>query len=189
MIFDSPHIPLTGITLVEEGKLLDQLDAIRSNLPEILEKALKVLQAKAQIIQDAEVYAEQLMAAAELKAAQTLNEMVIVQQAEQLAGQIRQEAALECQKQQDATLKELEEKRRLVNKEIQEMRAIARQDCDDVQRGADQYANHVLSGLEGQLQSMLNIVRNGRQQLQLPPKNTDTKSSKKNTKSNLKKRP
>ena len=76
-----------------------------------------------------------------------------------------------------------------IHPEAKVLKAIARQDCDDVQRGADQYANHVLSGLEGQLQSMLNIVRNGRQQLQLPPKNTDTKSSKKNTKSNLKKRP
>lgn len=183
IIFDSPHIPLTGITMVEEEKLLDQLDVVRSSLPEVIEKAMEVLQQKAQLIVEAEAYAEEIMAAAERRAAQILDEMTLIRQAEQNAEQLRQDSELECQNLKQATLAEVEENRRRILDEVNQLKQAAIAEAAEIQRGADDYANNVLGGLEGQLQSMLNVVRNGRQQLQPTPpprenRNPEAKSAK-----------
>lgn len=169
IIFDSPHIPLTGITLVEEEKLLDQLDLVRASLPKVIEVAMEVLQQKAQLIVEAEEYAEEIMAAAERRAAQLLDEMTIIRQAEQIAERMRQEAEAECMGLKQSLAQEVEESRRQAYEEIREMRQLAIAESAEIQQGADEYANGVLSGLEGQLVQMLSVVRNGRQQLQVNP--------------------
>jgi hypothetical protein len=174
IIFDSPHIPLTGITLVEEEKLLDQLDLVRASLPKVIEAAMEVLQQKAQLIVEAEEYAEEIMSAAERRAAQLLDEMTIIRQAEQIAEQMRQEAEVECMGLKQALAKEVEESRRQAYEEIREMRELAIAESTEIQQGADNYANSVLSGLEGQLVQMLGVVRNGRQQLQPSPETNET---------------
>ncbi|AFY39313.1 hypothetical protein Lepto7376_3073 [[Leptolyngbya] sp. PCC 7376] len=175
IIFDSPHIPLTGITMVEEEKLLDQLDLVRASLPKVIEAAMEVLQQKAQIIVEAEDYAEEIMAAAERRAAQLLDEMPLVRQAEQNAEQMRQDAEQECLNMRQSLAAEVEENRRKAYEEIREIRELAIAESDEIQEGADQYANQVLSGLEGQLIQMLNVVRNGRQQLQ-PSESANTEA-------------
>ena len=43
LIYESFHIPLTNWTVVDEGKLLDQIEMISDNLPEAIQKALAVL--------------------------------------------------------------------------------------------------------------------------------------------------
>lgn len=176
IIFDSPHIPLTGITLVEEEKLLDQLDIIRASLPEVIATAMDVLQQKAQLIVEAEEYAEEIMSAAERRAAQLLDEMTLIRQAEQTAEQMRQESEQECQILKQTFASEVEESRRLAYEEIKELRELALTESEEIQQGADQYANQVLSGLESQLQQMLGVVRNGRQQLQPAPTEKEVKS-------------
>ncbi|MGB2924721.1 MAG: hypothetical protein WBB82_05435 [Limnothrix sp.] len=181
IIFDSPHIPLTGITLVEEEKLLDQLDIVRASLPEVIEKAMEVLQQKAQLIAEAEEYAEEIMAAAERRAAQVLDEMTLIRQAEQTAEQMRQEAEQECQSIKQTLTAEVEDSRRQAYEEVKEVREQAIAESAEIQHGADQYANQVLSGLEGQLQQMLTVVRNGRQQLQ-PSADPETKADPKSLK-------
>ena len=45
------------------------------------------------------------------------------------------------------------------------MRARAIAECDEIQNGADDYADHVLDSIEQQLTNMLQVIRNGRQQL------------------------
>jgi hypothetical protein len=177
IIFDSPHIPLTGITLVEEEKLLDQLDLVRASLPKVIEAAMEVLQQKAQLIVEAEEYAEEIMSAAERRAAQLLDEMTIIRQAEQIAEQMRQEAEVECMGLKQALAKEVEESRHQAYEEIREMRELAIAESTEIQQGADDYANSVLSGLEGQLVQMLGVVRNGRQQLQPSPEAEETTTS------------
>lgn len=168
--------------MVEEEKLLDQLDLVRASLPEVIEKAMEVLQQKAQLIVDAEAYAEEIMAAAERRAAQLLDEMTLIRQAEQIAEQMRREAEQECQTLRQNTLAEVEETRRQLLAEAQQARDTAIAEAREIQQGADDYAGNVLGNLEGQLQAMLTVVRNGRQQLQPPapapqPKSKDPEAT------------
>jgi hypothetical protein len=39
-------------------------------------------------------------------------------------------------------------------------------ECEEIQNGADDYADHVLGSIEQQLNEMMRVIRNGRQQVQ-----------------------
>lgn len=165
MILDSPRIPLTRRTLVDEEQLLDQLDLIRLNLPSAFQESDIIVRHKDEILQEAEEYAQEIIAAAEQRAAQILNEMGLIQQAKAEADQLRQQVQLECETLQQQTLTEIEQIRYRVQQEIEEMRSRTVAECEEIQNGADDYADHVLGSIEQQLNEMMRVIRNGRQQL------------------------
>lgn len=165
MIYDSFHIPATPWTLIDEGKILDQLETIEKSVPSAIDKAIGILEEEDKIITRAQDYAEQILRAAEQKAAQILDETGIIQQAERQALQIRQQVQQECEEVQEKTLIEIEQMRRAVHQEIEQMRHQTSQECEQVQNGADEYADAVLNHLEQQLTDMLKVVVNGRQQI------------------------
>ena len=165
MILDSPRIPLTRRTLVDEEQLLDQLDLIRLNLPSAFQESDIIVRHKDEILQEAEEYAQEIIAAAEQRAAQILNEMGLIQQARSEADQLRQQVQLECETLQQQTLTEIEQIRYRVQQEIEEMRSRTVAECEEIQNGADDYADHVLGSIEQQLNEMMRVIRNGRQQL------------------------
>ena len=165
MILDSPRIPLTRRTLVDEEQLLDQLDLIRLNLPSAFQESDIIVRHKDEILQEAEEYAQEIIAAAEQRAAQILNEMGLVQQARTEADQLRQQVQLECETLQQQTLTEIEQIRYRVQQEIEEMRSRTVAECEEIQNGADDYADHVLGSIEQQLNEMMRVIRNGRQQI------------------------
>lgn len=170
MILDSPRIPLSRRTLIDEEQLLDQLDLVRLNLPTAFQEAEDLVRQKDEILLQAEQYAQEIIDAAERRAAQILDELGIIRQAEMEARQIRQRVQEECEDIQEQTMRDLERMRRQAQQEIDEMRRLAIAECEDIQGGADAYADHVLSDMEQQLNEMIRIIRNGRQQLyQEPP--------------------
>lgn len=164
MILDSPR--LLNRTLVNEDQLLAQLELVQLNLPSTFEEAKKVLQEKEEILQEAEQYAQDIIEAAERRAAQILDEMGLIRQAEMEIKQIRQRMQQECDEAQEQTLLEIERMRRQAQQEVEEMRQRALAECAEIQAGADLYADHVLSDLELQFGDMMRVVRNGRQRLQ-----------------------
>lgn len=166
MILDSPRIPLTGRTIVEEEQLLEQLDLIRLNLPNAFEEAEIIIREKEELLLAAEQYARQIIEQAEQRAAQILDETGIVRQAKQEAQQLWQMVQQECEAAQEQTLAEIERMHREAQKDLEEIRAKAIGEAEAVQNGADEYAERVLNNIEQQLNDMLRIVRNGRQQLQ-----------------------
>ncbi|MFM7441499.1 MAG: hypothetical protein ACKO2V_23365 [Snowella sp.] len=89
LIYESFHIPLTNWTVVDEGKLLDQIEMISDNLPEAIQKALAVLDQEESIMTKAEAYAQRIVQSAQQQAAEILDQSGIIQQAEQQASQIR----------------------------------------------------------------------------------------------------
>jgi cell division septum initiation protein DivIVA len=151
--------------LVNEGPILDQLDAIRINLPQAFAEAVEVIREKESILLQAEEYAQDIIEAAQQRAAEILNEMGIIRQAELEASQIRASVQQECEQIQQSTLSEIEQMRRRAYQEIEQLRRMALDECEDIQEGADDYADAVLSNIEQQLGDMLRIIRNGRQQL------------------------
>lgn len=171
MILDSPRVPFTGRTLIDEEQLLDQLDLIRLNLPGAFQEAEIIARHKDDILQEAEGYAQQIIEAAEERATEILNEMGLVQQAQLEAEQLRQQTQIDCEALQEQTLAEVDQIRYQAQQELDEIRSRALAECEEIQNGADEYADHVLISIEQQLVDMLQVIQNGRQQLEVnkPP--------------------
>lgn len=165
MILDSPRIPLTGRTVIDEEQLLEQLDLIRLNLPNAFEEAEAIIREKEDLLLAAEQYAHQIIEQAEQRATQILEETGIVRQAKQEAQQLWQMVQQECEAAQEQTLAEIERMHREAQKELEELRAKAISEAEAIQNGADEYAEKVLNNIDRQLNDMLRIIRNGRQQL------------------------
>lgn len=163
MILDSPRI--LSRTIVNEDQLLDQLALVQINLPAAFEEARKLLQHKEEVLLEAEHYAQEIIETAERRAAQILDEMGLIRQAEIEMKQIRQRVQQECDGAQEQAMVEIERMRRQSQQELDEMRRRAIAECEAVQTGADDYADRILQDLEQQFNEMLRVVRNGRQQL------------------------
>ncbi|MEB3233408.1 MAG: hypothetical protein VKJ64_20540 [Leptolyngbyaceae bacterium] len=167
LLLDSPRIPLSRRTLVDEDRILEQLDAIRLALPDVIHDALNVVRQKEAILQEAEQYSQEIIASAERRAVQILDEMPLIRQAEMEAAQTRQQLQRECQALREEFLAEMEQLRRQTQQEADDLRQRAIAECHDIQQGADDYADQVLRDMEHRLTTMLTVIRNGRQQLQV----------------------
>lgn len=176
LILDSPRIPLSRCTLIDEEQLLDQLDLVRLNLPSAFQEASDIIRQKEEILLEAEQYAQEIVEAAEQRAAQLLDEMGLLRQAELEVQQLRQRAQQECQSLQEKAIAEIEQKRRMMQQELEEMRRMTVAECEEIQAGADDYADRVLQDIEHQLSEMMRVIRNGRSQLQPEPPPTPVRS-------------
>ncbi|MFM7323817.1 MAG: hypothetical protein ACKO4L_02630 [Nodosilinea sp.] len=166
IILASPRVPFTGRTLIDEDQLLDQLDAIRLNLPPAFRQAVQVLQQRQDLIADAEQYVENLLATAERQSAQILDELGILRQAEEMAQQLKAQTQADCDQLRNQVTAELQRLQQQAQQEwqIQHQNALAEQSM--IQEEADAYVDRVLSQVEQQLSQMLRIIQNGRNQLQ-----------------------
>lgn len=165
IVLSSPHIPLSRRTVVDEEQLLDQLDAVRSHLPTVIQEAEAIVAQKQEILLQAQQQAEEIVKTAQARAVQMVSETEIVQQAELAAEQLRQQMRQEYITAQEQNLVEIDRMRQQAQQELEEMRRIAIAESEEIQHGADEYANTVLTDLEQQLSAILRIIRNGRQQL------------------------
>ncbi|HSM84053.1 MAG TPA: hypothetical protein VLS96_20350 [Nodosilinea sp.] len=166
LILASPRVPFSGRTLVDEDQLLDQLDAIRLNLPPAFRQAVQILQQRNTLIAEAERYAQDLIAAAEQQAAQMLDELGIVRQAEQMAQQLKSQAQQDCDGLRNQVMGDIEQMQLQAQREWEALRQKALAEQDMIQQEADGYADQVLSNVEQQLSQMLRIIQNGRSHLQ-----------------------
>jgi cell division septum initiation protein DivIVA len=166
LILASPRVPFSGRTLVDEDQLLDQLDAIRLNLPPAFRQAVQILQQRNTLLAEAERYAQDLIAAAEQQAAQMLDELGIVRQAEQMAQQLKTQAQQDCDSLRTQVMGDIEQMQLQAQREWEALRQKALDEQDMIQQEADGYADQVLSNVEQQLSQMLRIIQNGRSHLQ-----------------------
>lgn len=165
MLLDSPRLPFSRRTLVDEEQILDQLDLIRLNLPAAFQEATQIIQQKQEILAEAEQYAREVIAVAEQQAAQIMDELGIVRQAEMQADQIRRQVQQECETVRSQTIDEIERARNQAREEVEAMQQSAIAEQMQIQQDADIYADQVLQGLEKQLVEVMRIIRNGRQQI------------------------
>ncbi len=177
LILDSPRIPLSRRTMIDEEQVLDQLDLIRLSLPEAFHEAEEIVRHKNEILDHAEQYAQEIVEAAERRAAQIMDESMLIRQAEMEAEQIRTAVQQDCEAVQQETIAEIERTRRQAQQDLEEMRRMAIEECEEIQIGADQYADGVLRNMEAQMSEMLRVVRNGRQQLQINKPQPESQSS------------
>lgn len=166
MILDNPRVPLTGKTMVDEEQLIAQIDAIRYSIPEALKLAREIIDYQERIVHEAQQKAQEIIATANDRAYRIVNDLGIIDRAEQEARQIRQTAIVECEQLKQQTMVEVEKIRTRTLEEIQQMRQEAIAECQEIQVGADEYADRVLHQIEDQLNGMLQLVQRGRSQLQ-----------------------
>lgn len=178
MILESPRIMFTRRTVVDEEQLLAQLDLVRLNLPAAFGEALEIVRYKEDILLQAEEYAQEIIEAAQRRAAQILDESGIVQQAEMEANHLQQQVQQDCEDMKRQTLNQVEQTRRQALQELEQIRQATLAECEDIQRGADEYADSVLTNIEQGLIDMLKVVRNGRQQLYDEPKSSSQRPPK-----------
>lgn len=175
LILDSPRVPFSRRTLIDEEQILDQLDVIRLHLPPAFQEAIEIVRHKDEIYLEAEQYAQEMVEAAERRAAQLLDEMGLIRQAELEVKQIRHRVQQECEVAQEQTIADIERMRRQAQQDLEDLRQMTLAECEDIQAGADAYADRVLKDMENQLAEMIRVIRNGRQQLepQPPPRRDD----------------
>ena len=164
-VLDSPRLPVMGRTMINEDDLLDQLDAVRLNLPGAFQEAQQLLEQRDEIIGDAERYAQNIVTTAEKQAAVILNETTILRQAEQQAQQLRLQVEQECAALRSQTMMEIEQLQAQTRQECDDLRKSAISECHAIQTDADTYADQVLQRMETQFSEMLGVISNGRQQL------------------------
>ena len=164
-VLDSPRLPVMGRTMVNEDDLLDQLDAVRLNLPGAFQEAQQLLEQRTNILGEAEQYAQEIVMRAEKQAAAILNETTILRQAEQQAQQLRLQVEQECAALRSQTMMEIQQLQTQTKQECDELRKTAIAECHAIQTDADTYADQVLQRMETQFSEMLGVISNGRQQL------------------------
>jgi hypothetical protein len=67
---------------------------------------------------------------------------------------------------QQQVMMDIDQMRRQARQEFEEIQRMTIAECEEIQRGADDYADRVLSDLEVQFSEMMRVIRNGRQQIQ-----------------------
>jgi cell division septum initiation protein DivIVA len=154
-ILDSPRVPLTGKTMVNEEELLEQLDLIRLKLPEVIVAAQEILQYKQQIVAEAQKQVQHTLIEANRRADRITNELGIIELSKHEANQIRQAAMAECEQFRQQTIAELAQ-----------MRQEAVAECQQIQAGADEYADRVLHDMQSQFTDILQTVQRGRKRLE-----------------------
>jgi hypothetical protein len=167
-ILNSPRLPLTGKTMINEEEILTQLDAIRANLPEIVTTAQKIFRYKDLLIRETQQQVQQILAEANQRAYQVANELGIIERSEREASEIRQIAIAECEQLRQQNAIEIERVRNHNIQEIERMRQQVMRECAEVQDGADEYADQILHNMEHQLTDILQAIQRGRQRLNPP---------------------
>lgn len=180
MVLASPNIPLTRRTLVDEERLLDQLDVVRVNLPVAFKEAEAIVKQKKEIILQAQLEAEQIVETAKIRASRILNETEILRQAHQEATLLQNQVQQECELALEQSQIEIEQARLQLAQELEQMRNKAILEAQEIQIGADTYADNALKDIEQQLHDMLRVIQNGRQHLQPPANLTDKPETKEN---------
>ncbi|MGF1520958.1 MAG: hypothetical protein ACFBSF_01390 [Leptolyngbyaceae cyanobacterium] len=165
LILESPRVPLSRRTLVDEDKLLEQLDRIRLNLPSVFQEAMQIVQQRDRILGSAEQQAQDMLNAVEQEATRRLQEMGIVQRAEEQARHVQQKLQQDCEALRSQTMAEIEQWQEAARQHWETTKQQSEAECQALKQEADVYAAQVLQRVEHQLSEMLQIVYNGRRSL------------------------
>lgn len=147
-------IPFTPFTVVNGEKLVPLLDRIRENLPAEIQQAQRVLERRDEIVNDAQLKANQILQEAKKQSEFMLSESELLRAVHEEASRVRQQITME-----------LEAMRKKAFEEAEAARAQAYEEATSVRVGADQYAEAILGSLDKSLLEFQTVVRNGQRHL------------------------
>lgn len=147
-------IPFTPFTIVNGEKLVPLLDRIRENLPAEIQQAQRVLDRRDEVVNEAQLKANQILQEAKKQSEFMLSESELLRAVHEEANRIRQQITME-----------LEAMRKKAFEEAEAARAQAYEEAASVRVGADQYAEAILGSLDKSLVEFQTVVRNGQRHL------------------------
>ncbi len=92
MIEGCPRLPLSSKVMVDENKLLDYVDRIRTSLPDEIRQAKLLIREREKVLSESKKEAQQLMENVQKQIAKQAEESEIVEMAQQRANEIIQNA-------------------------------------------------------------------------------------------------
>ncbi len=144
LVGSSTKVPVASRALVDSKKVTELVDQLRLAVPQDIRAAQEILMKRDQIINQAQIEARRIKAAAEEQAKTKLNESDLVKAARRRADEILEDAQRKAQ------------------------RMLEQADTESKTRRAeaDAYALETLRNLESQLISLLTTVRRGLEMLE-----------------------
>ncbi|MEW6173059.1 MAG: ATPase [Bacillota bacterium] len=130
LIESSNRIPLTKKVVIDEEKILDILDRIRTILPDEIRKAKWVVQEREKVLAESRKEAERILEETRAEVEKKAEESEIARQAKEMAEsilgkaeQVSREIKLGAKEYADDILGKLEERLERISREIQQGRA------------------------------------------------------------------
>ena len=103
LVESARSMPMSASCIVNRGEVLALLDELRAELPEEFDEAERILRERADVIDQARVEAEEIIAAAHEERMRLVSQTEVYAQAQREAGRIRGEAREEAGQMQDDT--------------------------------------------------------------------------------------
>ncbi len=158
LVAGAQKMPIGNRAILDRRRMLDLIDQMRISVPHEVREAQDIVAERDAIRREAEEEGRIIVARAEERAAELIEEHSITDGARQRADEI----ALEAERR-------LEEQIAVVNRDIQERVQESRRIAREQMAAADEYARELLLRLERQLQAFQNSVQAGVQQLEPLP--------------------
>ena len=162
LVAGAQKMPIGNRAIVDRRRMLDLIDQMRIAVPREVREAQDIVAARDAIRREAEEEGRIIVAQAEERAADLIEDHAIAQGAKQRAEEIALEAERRLEEQIEAANRDVQAR-------IQESRRVAREQM----AAADEYARELLIRLERQLQAFQNSVRAGVEQLEPSPATYD----------------
>jgi len=158
LVASAQKMPIGNRAIVDRRRMLDLIDQMRIAVPREVREAQDIVAERDGIRREAEEEGRIIVAQAEERAAELIEEHAITEGAKQRAEEIAVEAERRLEQQIDAANRDMQAR-------IQESRRVAQEQM----AAADEYARELLIRLERQLQAFQNSVRAGVEQLEPAP--------------------
>jgi hypothetical protein len=164
LVAGAQKMPIGNRAIVDRRRMLDLIDQMRIAVPREVREAQDIVAQRDAIRREAEEEGRIIVAQAEERAAELVEDHAIAEAAKRRAEEIAAEAERRLEQQIEAANRDIQAR-------IQESRRISREQM----HAADEYARELLIRLERQLQAFQNSVHAGIQQLEpQPPSFADT---------------
>ena len=158
LVAGAQKMPIGNRAIVDRRRMLDLIDQMRIAVPREVREAQDIVAERDGIRREAEEEGRIIVAQAEERASDLIEEHAITEGAKQRAEEIASEAERRLEQQIEAANRDMQAR-------IQESRRIAQEQM----AAADEYARELLIRLERQLQAFQNSVRAGVEQLEPQP--------------------
>ena len=158
LVAGAQKMPIGNRAIVDRRRMLDLIDQMRIAVPREVREAQDIVAERDGIRREAEEEGRIIVAQAEERASDLIEEHAITEGAKQRAEEIASEAERRLEQQIEVANRDMQAR-------IQESRRIAQEQM----AAADEYARELLIRLERQLQAFQNSVRAGVEQLEPQP--------------------
>lgn len=161
VVENAKGIPFTNNVMINKDELLDLLEEVKTKMPDDIKQAQWVKEERQKLIMEARREADGLKREAEDKMTDLKEEKqkYIAEAQREIEGM-----KAEAEKKAQALVDESEIMRR-ANEQAKDLLISAQAEAKKIRLGTRQYADEVLSDLEGHLSEMVNTVKGNREQL------------------------